>query len=92
MKILLSIIAVGLLCACSRGNDGGDFVWIGCHVIHTNPANCNPGSDKCKVYAFDVAGDRYIGERIFFKQLRKGQDRYEPVGSIKTARPCKDDE
>tara|TARA_R110002020_G_scaffold98287_6_gene234180 strand:- start:692 stop:967 length:276 start_codon:yes stop_codon:yes gene_type:complete len=91
MKILLSIITIGLLCACSRGHDGGDFVFIGCHIVHTNPANCLPGTDRC-VYAFGPEGDKMVGEKIWWKQLRKGQDRYGPIGKIATARPCKEGE
>jgi hypothetical protein len=95
-KIVTAVVFILFLAACSPGqraaNEGGNYVWIGCHVIHSNPAPCYPGSDKCKVYAFDVAGDRYVGERIYFKQLRKGQDRYGKFGKIATARPCREGE
>tara|TARA_R110000765_G_C18749380_1_gene587670 strand:+ start:376 stop:690 length:315 start_codon:yes stop_codon:yes gene_type:complete len=94
-KFIMATVAVGFLSACSAGqkaaNEGGEYVWIGCHIVHTNPANCNSGNDQCKVYAFDIGGDSFIGERIYFKQLRKGQDRDDPVGPIRTARPCSED-
>ena len=82
-----------LLSSCGRGHDGGDFVYIGCHIVHTNPANCKdyPGSDRC-VYAYGPEGDKKIGQKIYFKQLHKGQDRYGPIGKIATARPCKEGE
>jgi len=92
-RIIFSIALVLLVAACSRGHDGGEYVWIGCHVVHTNPADCKdyPGSDRC-VYAFGPEGDKKVGEKIYFKQLRKGQDRYGPIGKIATARPCKEGE
>ena len=88
MNKIVLIIALIVLSACSgRGNDGGDFVWIGCHVVHTNPSDCR--SDGCKVYAYGPEGDKKVGQKIYFKQLRKGQDRYGPIGKIATSRPCK---
>jgi len=92
MKIAFSILALIILTACGRGHNGGDYVWIGCHVVHTNPADCYPGSDRCKIYAFGPEGDKKLGQKIYFKQLRKGQDRYGPIGDIATARPCKEGE
>jgi hypothetical protein len=91
IKILSGITVILLLSACGRGHDGGDFVYIGCHVVHTNPANCPPQSDNC-VYAFGPEGDKKVGMKIWWKQLRKGQDRYGPIGKIHTARPCKENE
>ena len=91
MKKFIIICFVILLSACGRGHDGGDYVWIGCHIVHTNPANCPPTSDRC-VYAYGPEGDKKIGQKIWFKQLRKGQDRYGPIGKIATARPCKEGE
>ncbi len=91
VKVLtVSVIAI-LLSACGRGHDGGDYVWIGCHIVHTNPADCLPGTSNC-VFAFGPEGDKKIGQKIYFKQLRKGQDRYGPIGKIATARPCKEGE
>ena len=89
-KIVLLGLFAGLLSACSRGHDGGNYAYIGCHVVTENP-KCYPGNDKC-VYAFDPAGDKLIGEKIYFKQLKKGQDRYGKIGKISTARPCREDE
>ena len=60
MKITFSIIALIILTACGRGHNGGDYVWIGCHVVHTNPADCYPGSDRCKIYAFGPEGDKKV--------------------------------
>lgn len=87
VKFLLVASAV-LLSACGRGHDGGNYVYVGCHVIHTNPVNCYPAKEKC-VYAFGPEGDRKVGEKIYFKQLKLGQDRYGKTGTIMTARPCK---
>ena len=92
MKIAFSILALIILTACGRGHDGGDYVWIGCHVVHTNPADCYPGSDRCKIYAFGPEGDKLVGQKIYWKQLKLGQDRYGPIGKIATARPCKEGE
>ncbi len=91
MKIACSIVALVVLSACGRGHDGGDYVWIGCHVVHTNPADCEPGTDRC-VYAFGPEGDKLVGQKIYWKQLKLGQDRYGPIGKIATARPCKEGE
>ena len=33
-----------------------------------------------------------LSEKIYFKQLKKGQDRYGKIGPIQTARPCRDDD
>ena len=82
--ILISMIVL-LLSACGRGHDGGDYIWIGCHVVHTNPADCI--RDKC-VYAYGPEGDKAIGKKIYFKQA----DKYGKVGPIVTARPCKEGE
>ena len=35
-------------------------------------------------------GHKKIGDRIYFKQLKLGQDRYGKIGTISTARPCKE--
>ena len=90
-RAAIAVATLLLLSACGRGHDGGGFVYIGCHVVHTNPADCIPGKDKC-VYAYGPEGDKKVGEKIYFKQLRKGQDRYGPIGKIATARPCKEGE
>jgi len=91
-KFLIGSLAVVSLSACSAGwqhanhNDGG-YVWVGCHVIHTNPADCYPAPDKC-AYAFGPEGDKKVGQKIYFKQVNK----YGKVGMPMTARPCKEGE
>ena len=50
-----------------------------------------PGKDKC-AFAYGPEGDKKVGEKIYFKQLKKGQDRYGKIGPIQTARPCRDDD
>ena len=88
-KIVLVVLALGLLSACGRGHDGGNYAYIGCHVVTHNP-HCYPGKDKC-AYAFGP-GDLQPGDRIYFKQLKLGEDRYGEIGPIQTARPCRDDD
>ena len=89
-KFLIGSLAVVSLSACSAGwhhagqIDGG-FVYVGCHVIHTNPVDCYPAPDKC-AYAFGPEGDKKVGQKIYFKQVNK----YGKVGMPMTARPCKD--
>jgi len=90
-KAIVGLITAGALSACGYGHDGGEYAWIGCHVVHTNPADCVPGSDRC-VVAFGPEGEKKVGQKIYFKQLHKGQDRYGPIGKIATARPCKEGE
>ena len=87
--IVLSVLVLGLS-ACSGGHNGGNYAWIGCHVVTNNP-HCYPGNDKC-VVAFGPEGEKKIGDRIYFKQLKLGQDRYGDYGPIATARPCKEGE
>jgi|TARA_B100000768_G_scaffold171416_1_gene178702 hypothetical protein len=89
-KIVLIVLFAGLLSACGRGHDGGNFAYIGCHVVTENP-HCMPGKDKC-AFAYGPEGDKKVGEKIYFKQLKKGQDRYGKIGPIQTARPCRDDD
>jgi hypothetical protein len=91
LKISIFIILGIVVSACGRGHDGGDYVWIGCHIVTQNPADCLPGTDRC-VYAFGPEGDKMVGQKIWWKQLQKGQDRYGPIGKIATARPCKEGE
>ena len=91
-KILFSSIALLGLAGCSPGqihanHNGGGYVYVGCHVIHTAPQNCYPGPDKC-AYAFSPLGDLEVGQKIYFKQV----DAYGKVGQVITARPCKEGE
>jgi hypothetical protein len=88
-KIVLIVLFAGLLSACGRGHNGGNYAYIGCHVVTENP-NCMP-KDKC-AYAFGPEGDKKVGEKIYFKQLKLGEDRYGKIGPIQTARPCRDDD
>ena len=83
--IIVSILALWLS-ACSRGHDGGNYAWIGCHVVTDNP-HCYPNKDKC-VFAFGPEGDKKAGQRIYWKQ----ENKYGKTGPIMTARPCRDDE
>jgi hypothetical protein len=89
-KIVLLVLFAGLLSACGRGHDGGNYAWIGCHVVTENP-KCYPGKEKC-VFAYGPEGDKKVGDKIYFKQLKLGEDRYGKIGPIATARPCRDDE
>ena len=66
-KIVLVVLFAGLLSACGRGHDGGNFAYIGCHVVTENP-HCMPGKDKC-TYAFGP-GDLKPGDKIYFKQFK----------------------
>ena len=97
------VLAAVLLSACSAGqqaaNGGGNYKWIGCHIVHTNPASCYSGSNigpleamQCKVYAFGPGGDLPVGEKIFFKQLKKGENRHDTKVDVMTARPCEEGE
>ena len=83
MKKIFSIMAIVALSACSAGqnaaNEGGGYVWIGCHVVTKNP---NKGA-----YAFDIAGDKFVGSHIWWKQ----EDKDGKVGPVTTAVPCKED-
>jgi len=90
--IVLSIISLGVLSGCSAGqihanHNGGGYVWVGCHVVHTNPVDCYPSPDKC-AYAFGPEGDKKVGDKIYFKQV----DQYGKVGVPMTSRPCREDE
>ena len=80
-KVLFSLLVLFSLSACSAGqnasNEGGGYVWIGCHVVTSNP---NKGA-----YAFDIAGDKFVGSYIWWKQ----KDKDGKVGMPMTARPCK---
>jgi hypothetical protein len=87
--IVLSVLVLGLS-SCSGRHSGGNYAWIGCHVVTNNP-HCYPGNDKC-VIAFGPEGEKKIGDRIYFKQLKLGEDRYGDYGPIVTARPCKEGE
>jgi hypothetical protein len=89
-RIVLAISCAVLLAACARGHDGGNFAYIGCHVVTDNP-KCYPGKEKC-VFAYGPEGDKKVGEKIYFKQLKVGQDRYGDIGPISTARPCREGE
>ena len=68
-------LSLAFLSACSAGwnhanqNDGG-YVWVGCHVVHTNPQDCYPAPTKC-AYAFGPEGDKVVGQRIYWKQVDK---------------------
>ena len=91
-KILFSSIALLGLAGCSPGqihanHNGGGYVYVGCHVIHTTPQDCYPAPDKC-AYAFGPLGDLEVGQKIYFKQV----DAYGEVGMVMTARPCKEGE
>jgi len=81
MAKICSVIALVLLAGCSAGqraaNEGTDYVWIGCHVVTETPSK---GS-----YAFDAAGDRAVGQYIWWKQL----DKDGVLRPVTTARPCK---
>ena len=87
MKLSISFLLL-FLTACSAGqqaaNHGGDYEWIGCHIVFVNPSDCCGD----KVYAFGFDGDRYIGEKIWWKQ--KSIDG--KLGPVVTARPCKEGE
>ena len=90
--IILSVLSLGVLSGCSDGwtqanLNGGGYVWVGCHVIHTNPQDCYPAPTKC-AYAFGPEGDKKIGQKIYWKQV----DKYGKVGIPITARPCREDE
>ena len=91
-KILFSSIALLGLAGCSPGqihanHNGGGYVYVGCHIIHTTPQDCYPAPDKC-AYAFSPFGDLEVGQKIYFKQV----DAYGKVGQVITARPCKEGE
>jgi len=91
MRIIISFSLL-FLTACSAGqihanHNGGGYVYVGCHVIHTNPVDCYPAPDKC-AYAFGPEGDKVKGQKIYFKQV----DKYGKVGMPMTARPCKEGE
>jgi|TARA_R110000803_G_scaffold34085_1_gene74573 hypothetical protein len=91
-KILFSSIALLGLAGCSPGqihanHNGGGYVYVGCHVIHTTPVDCYPAPDKC-AYAFGPEGDKKVGQKIFFKQVNE----YGKVGQVMTSRPCKEGE
>ena len=88
VKIIVAAVSFLLLLSACSGHDGGNYAWIGCHVVTNNP-HCYPGNDKC-VVAFGPEGHKKIGDRIYFKQLKLGQDRYGKIGTISTARPCKE--
>ena len=92
IKIMISVAALWLMSACSPGqihanHNGGGYVYVGCHVIHTTPQDCYPAPDKC-AYAFGPLGDLEVGQKIYFKQV----DAYGEVGMVMTARPCKEGE
>ena len=92
MMKICSVVALVLLTGCSAGwnqaqNNGGGYVYVGCHVIHTTPVDCYPAPDKC-AYAFGPEGDKKVGQKIYFKQV----DKYGKVGMPMTARPCKEGE
>ena len=90
--VFLSISILFFLSGCSSGwtqanHNGGGYVYVGCHVIHTNPQDCYPAPTKC-AYAFGPEGDKRVGQKIYFKQV----DKYGKVGVPITARPCKEGE
>ena len=90
--LLISSIALLGLAGCSPGqihanHNGGGYVYVGCHVIHTTPQDCYPAPDKC-AYAFGPLGDLKVGQKLYFKQV----DAYGKVGQVITARPCKEGE
>ena len=92
IKIMISVAALWLMSACSPGqihanHNGGGYVYVGCHVIHTTPQDCYPAPDKC-AYAFGPLGDLKVGQKLYFKQV----DAYGKVGQVITARPCKEGE
>lgn len=84
MRKICSILVLLVLSACSAGqraaNEGTGYVWIGCHIVTETPSK---GS-----YAFDAAGDRAVGQYIWWKQL----DKDGVLGPVTTARPCKEGE
>jgi len=85
MKKTVLAFALLSIAACSPGqkaaNEGGDYVWIGCHVVTKNPANGN-------TYAFSLAGDLEVGDKFYWKQ--EGLDG--TVGPVVTGVPCKEDD
>jgi len=83
MKMIMPLLAVGVLAACSPGqiaaNHGPDrYVWVGCHVVTQNPA---PTGE----YATSIhAGDLPVGAKFYMKQVSKDGT----VGPVTTGEPC----
>lgn len=84
MKLVLSLLAVSLVAACSPGhiaankNGRAEYVWVGCHKVTQSPS-------KDGSYAISPVGDLVAGNKIFFKQVSKDGT----VGKVTTGQPCK---
>ncbi len=77
---IFSIIVLFLLIGCSPSYKGGDYAWIGCHIVTQNPS-------KEGAHAFSI-GDVEVGHKIYFKEVSPDGT----VGKVTTARPCKEGE
>ena len=84
MKIILSLIAVVFLGACTQAQKAvmkgsNEWVYVGCHVVTQNPSP----SGEYAVTPFPHL-EMKVGERISWKQRSKDGS----VGPITTGVPC----